>query len=328
VEDKDSEIGFIQALLKKLKEKQAWFIRTKNQALEKAEKLLESVEVELKADEVGSISLKWNQSKAVSNLRQSIVDLLKELGTGLIIIDELPVMLNRLMNADNGPQRVTDFLHWLRSIRQTPGNEVRWVFCGSIGLDSFAERLKLTKTINDLYSFPIGAFNEETATRFLIRIGHDNEFNLPIPIRTELLNQIGWPLPYYLQLVFRKLHAVCALQRKLAPDSNDLNSAFEQSAVHSNLGTWMERLDEQLDANDAYLTKSLLDTLSKKSDGFKRSNLEQHLLKLNVTPDSVKDKASEILKMLERDGYLLSQNGKYAFRSPLLRMFWNNSRNL
>lgn len=54
--------------------------------------------------------------------------------------------------------------------------------------------------------------------------------------------------------------------------------------------------------------------------------LERELLKNGITPEKVKDKAAFLLKMLEKDGYILSNDKKYAFRSPLLRVYWYNSR--
>jgi len=106
----------------------------------------------------------------------------------------------------------------------------------------------------------------------------------------------------------------------------DVEPAFKLAAVHSNLGTWMERLDEQLTVEDARLAKSLLDLLSRQEKGRKRLLLEQHLGSMHVAPELIKDKATQLLKMLERDGYLLSESGVYAFRSPLLRTYWFNTR--
>ncbi|PMD86654.1 hypothetical protein BWI97_26200 [Siphonobacter sp. BAB-5405] len=108
--------------------------------------------------------------------------------------------------------------------------------------------------------------------------------------------------------------------------SEDLAQAFEQAANESNLSTWLERLSDQLSPEDARLAKALLDALSRKATGLKRSQLEQILAKHNVALEQIKDKSTELLRMLESDGYLLHQQGLYGFRSPLLRMFWYKTR--
>ena len=80
-------MGFIRALVEKLKNEKNWFARTKDQTFEKIEKLIEAVEIELKVSEAGSITLKRSQSKAVSNVKDSMIALLQAMGTGIIIID-------------------------------------------------------------------------------------------------------------------------------------------------------------------------------------------------------------------------------------------------
>jgi AAA+ ATPase superfamily predicted ATPase len=306
VESEDSEISFLRVFVDGLKEQKNWFGKTKDSTFSKLGDLLQSMEVELKAESVGSMTVKWSQTKA-TDLKAQLLDLLRLMGDGLIVIDELPILLNRIAKSENGKQRAESFLHWLRSFRQLPGVHIRWVFCGSIGLDSFTERMGVVKTINDLYGFPLGAFTPEVADQFLEKLGRDNNLPLSIDVRQEITRLTGWPLPYYLQLLFSKLKAINRLKGGtgiILPA--DVAPAFAQAAVHSNLGTWMERLDEQLTVDDARLAKGILDLLSRQEKGRKRSLLEQQLSTSHVPTEAIKDKATQLLKMLERDGYLLS----------------------
>ena len=96
----------------------------------------------------------WNRSFARS--KKATIEV-------LIAIDELPEFLLTLQKADDGPNRVTAFLHWLRELRQTFRKKIRWVFLGSIGLDNFVEDQKLQKLINDLQVFTLEAFSAEEA---------------------------------------------------------------------------------------------------------------------------------------------------------------------
>ncbi|SOD98411.1 ATP-binding protein [Spirosoma fluviale] len=326
VEGEENEIGFVRLFVEGLKEQKNWFEKTKDNTFKTLSSLLQSLELEVKADDVGSMTVKWNQAKT-ADLKTQLLDLLRTMEDGLIVIDELPILLNRIAKAENGKQRAESFLHWLRSFRQLPGLRIRWVFCGSIGLDSFTERMGVVKTINDLYGFPLGAFTPKVADQFLERLGQDNSLPLSPAVRQEIVTLTGWPLPYYLQLLFSKLksaHRIQGLSSVVTVE--DVAPAFSKAAVHSNLGTWMERLDEQLTDEDARLAKGILDLLSRQQKGRKRSLLEQHLGALRVAPENIKDKATQLLKMLERDGYLLSQEGTYAFRSPLLRTYWFTTR--
>jgi hypothetical protein len=109
----------------------------------------------------------------------------------LIAIDELPEFLLTLQKAEDGPRRVTAFLHWLRELRQTYRKKIRWLFLGSIGLDNFVEDQKLQKLINDLQVFTLEAFSTEEAHAFLKKLGESNE--LPLPSKMpNALRSFAW----------------------------------------------------------------------------------------------------------------------------------------
>lgn len=327
VEGEDGEVGFVRQLVEGLKEQKNWIGKAKDSTVKAVTNMLQSLELEVKADDIGSVKINWNQTKA-TDLKVQLAELLRQMGDGLIVIDELPVMLNRMANAENGKKRTESFLHWLRAFRQLPDVQVRWVFCGSIGLDSFTERMGVVKTINDLYDFPLGAFTPTTADLFLNELGQAEQIQLPPDVRQEIVRQVGWPLPYYLQLIFSKLKII-ARSKGLQQGATvaDVTIAFAQAANYSKLSTWQERLDEQLSLDDARLAKGVLDMLCRQEKGRKRAHIEQHMVTVLHTPiDAAKDNTAKLLKMLERDGYLITEAGIYAFRSPLLRIYWFNSR--
>src|SRR5205823_4745988 len=89
----------------------------------------------------------------------------------LVAVDELPIFLARLDKEDNGPKRVENILHTLRSARQAGQSVVRWVVCGSIGLDSFVESRRLAGTVNDFKVETLGAYEDKTAVEFLQKLG-------------------------------------------------------------------------------------------------------------------------------------------------------------
>ena len=144
-----------------------------------------------------------------STLRTVLESVFRKIEDGenevLIAIDELPEFLLTLQKAEDGPNRVTALLHWLRELRQTFRKNIRWVFLGSIGLENFVEDQKLQKLINDLQIFPLEAFSAEEADSFLIRLGASNDLALEKAERDEIIRRVGWPLAYHLHLVFHEL---------------------------------------------------------------------------------------------------------------------------
>lgn len=86
------------------------------------------------------------EAAGTSTIRSLITSLLHNIesqpnaGTALVAVDELPEFLLILERQQNGPQRVSEFLHWLRALRQEFSQRIRSIFLGSIGLDTFVDQ--------------------------------------------------------------------------------------------------------------------------------------------------------------------------------------------
>lgn len=242
----------------------------------------------------------------------------------LVVIDEMPELLLALSRDEHGAERVTRLLHWLRSLRQTYRRYVRWIFLGSIGLDSFVDDRNLRKTINDLTPMSLDALAPDEAELFLTRLGESNGLPLSPETRALIIERVGWPLPHHLQIVFHALVDSGATRA----DAAAVDKAFAHLLLPGNISqfdTWRQRLDEQFGQSDAAAAKDILRHLSGYSDGRKRAQVLNALMarRANADPASVEDQLSRLLLMLQRDGYLLQRAGRYAFRSFLLREYWH-----
>jgi uncharacterized protein len=256
-----------------------------------------------------------------STLRKVLESVFRNIEDGdhqvLIAIDELPEFLLTLQKADHGSERVTAFLHWLRELRQTFHKKIRWVFLGSIGLESFVADQKLQKLINDLQVFTLEAFSAEEADAFLTSLGTSNGLALEMTEREEIIRRVGWPLPYHLHLVFHELRDL---------PSRSISAAFDSLLEPQKLSyfdTWHERIEVQFSPSDNAACKTILRHLCKHPAGRKRQQLHAALM-ANTSADAehVKEQLYRLLIVLERDGYLHETGGRYAFRSFLLREYW------
>ena len=242
----------------------------------------------------------------------------------LLAIDEMPELLFALLRQEHGQDRVSRLLHWLRSLRQTYRRNIRWIFLGSIGLDSFVEERNLGKTINDLTPMSLEALTEEEAHAFLIALGESNDLLLDEAERSAIIAKVGWPLPHHLQIVFHALVDTGA--RKSGTLS--VEAAFRELLKPANLSrfdTWRQRLDEQFSTPDARTAKDILRHLCQHPEGRSREQMLNALMSTRQNADAaaVEDVLARMLLMLQRDGYILEKNGFYAFRSFLLREYWN-----
>jgi uncharacterized protein len=263
-----------------------------------------------------------------STLGRAVESIFRRIESGgkpvLLVIDEMPELLLAMARDEHGTERVSRLLHWLRALRQTYRQNVRWILLGSIGLDSFVDDRNLRKAINDLTPLNLEALDTEEADSFLSQLGESNGLPLSAEQRALIIDHVGWPLPHHLQIVFHALIDSGAIQA----DATSVDAAFAHLLQPNNLSqfdTWRQRLEEQFGQSDATAAKDILRHLCQHAGGRERAQVLNALMSTRQTADpaAVEDQLARLLLMLQRDGYLLESAGRYAFRSFLLREYWH-----
>lgn len=242
-------------------------------------------------------------------------------GKTLIQVDELPVFALKLLNRANDSEqaRIREFLYWLRRLRQNYLH-VRWMLAGSIGLDTVASRLNIADSINDLRIETLGAFDESTSNALLIALASRYQVELDEPVRAHILTRVGWLIPYYLQLVFNKL------RDWKHPRKCDVDKAVDMLLDSHHKGVfdyWRQRLRDELGRPDADYAQGLLHRACHTPAGIRRTVFQQALAALISDADAREDKLRYLLDVLENDGYLVEEEKRWRFRSPLLREYWS-----
>jgi hypothetical protein len=319
LEEVKSEEDFVKKFIEELTNRD-WWSRIMKKSGGKISEILESIKPSIEY-EGARATLEWKSSKSdvYENLKK-LVDHEKET---LIMVDELTVLLSSFIENDpiEGKKNVEFFLNWLRSFRQVSGTKIRWIFCSSVGIDNFTSQHNLSYTFNDVDPYPIGAFKREKAKELLLELAKSDKIILSEEVIEYKLDKLGWLLPYFIQILFFKFyHLVQVEDREIAIETVD--EAYNLLISEKHLNTWEERLNEynQLEV----YARELLKRLSDNKDGESRSVLFSFLntkIKNQEKTDSI---LSKLLYMLQNDGYLIEDELKYTFRSPLLRDFWFN----
>ena len=239
----------------------------------------------------------------------------------LIVIDELTIYLNHLLTpqkSDEGREKVEFFLEWLRSFRQT--TKARWILCSSIGIENFASLNQLSKHLNDFHAFPIGAFSEDEAKDFISRLDVDEKVQFSREHIQYILDKLVWHLPFFIQILVEKINFLIYVEGKQLSEGL-IDEAYNRLITESYFNTWDERLKEYNEFE--YNARRILRQCAL-ADGESREVLLAGVtVKKNVDEiDKIDTVLSRLLSMLQNDGYLLECEGKYIFRSPLLRDFW------
>jgi AAA+ ATPase superfamily predicted ATPase len=332
VQEVESESAFILKLLKATSE-----VKSSEGVFEKLRKgPLGRFVRRIRKAGVASASIEWADAAEASwkELGEKFQESLEGLeGHWLFLVDEVPIFVLSLLRQDPSGERARHFLNWFRSLRTRPqgSGRVRWFLAGSIGLDTVTSRSKMGDTINDLKVIHLGPFEPQTADRFLAELGKSYRLPLSPELRQEILRRVGWPIPYYLQLMFSELKELSPqdlaaaggvetsepeplvdqlIQRLLAPEKK----------VYFDY--WRQRLEEELGQPDSEYAVALLNAAAKDPVGAGRETLLQILTDRVSEPFAAQERLRYLLDVLEIDGYLVESKGRYEFRSPLLKEFW------
>ncbi len=236
-------------------------------------------------------------------------------GRTLVLLDELPVVLARLLRQPQTTSGVSPLLYALRTVRQQVTG-VRWVFAGSVGLDDLARRYGLTDTINDLSVFSLGAFSNEEAHTFLSELAAHRGTTFTPGTIEHILSSMGWPLPYFLQLTIASLPERAVIDEEAAERA--LSDAIE--AAHG-MVHWRDRLQSLLSDEDYLVFRRVLTRASEPS-GVTRDVLSVLVAEQAASAGDAERLESTLHELALRDGYLIYEAGRYQFRSDFFRRWW------
>jgi hypothetical protein len=248
-----------------------------------------------------------------------------------VCLDELPIMLTRLLGGKTDPdyqQRHKEadvFLSWLRSIMGTHQGALRFIICGSIGLEPILKRHGLSHTITQLRPFVLDPWDRQTARDCLTALSARNNIALPDPICEKMLDHLGVYIPHHVQMFFGHLHEDCVKRNAHEASIDDVDRVYHKSLLstrgHAELADYEERLLRVLERESVPLALDLLTEAAVKG-GFtaETAALLAERNRLGAKDETIR----EVIEILQHDGYLErdERTGEWRFISHLLRDWW------
>jgi hypothetical protein len=303
-----TESEFVKLFKEELKSAKWW-----NKAGDFVVKIFDSIQF----DKISISIAEWR-----NDTYRQIRHVIENTGDILIVIDELTIFLDHLLRQEDGKEKVEFFLEWLRKFRQKSRIKVRWIFCSSVGIENFASMHQLSKHLNDIHPFPIGAFSVDEAKDFISRLDVDEKAQFTKEHIQHILDKLVWHLPFFIKLLVEKInYLICIDGRCLSNDTID--DAYNRLLIENKkeFSTWDKRLKYYYDFEDN--ARKILDLCTLPA-GRSRKDLLANLSTPTSDMEKIETTLAKLLDMLKNDGYLAEYNGKYVFRSPLLRDFWHN----
>ena len=97
----------------------------------------------------------------------------------LLVIDELPIFLKRMIDVDGNVRRVDEFLSWLRGVHQTLGKDCPvFIVSGSIGLEPLVRRLGMPDRINHLHPYRLGPWGRDISVECFERLAQSDGLSI------------------------------------------------------------------------------------------------------------------------------------------------------
>lgn len=315
LEETTTEEGFLRLVIEAFKENGIW-----KQLAEGMSKGLVSVLDRIEKISLGPVDLNIGKREEQEDLYKNLKELIKHDEDTFIVVDELTLFLGILNKSENGAEKVAFILNWLRSLRQVSKTNVRWLFCGSVGLRNFTSAMNLGYTINDLMEFGLGELSREEAKGLLSGLCKSEDMEMSEELINYTLDKLHWNIPYFIQVIFSKLAE--EYEDEVTKESIDI--AYNKLCSENYLSTWSERLSEYREFEVP--ARQILKSLSTQPAGMERDAM-LNILMTGQDASRVEEidyLLSKVLEMLENDGYILKMDSIRAFRSPLLRDYWFN----
>ena len=244
----------------------------------------------------------------------------------LLVIDELPIFLKRMLRDHGGAARVDEFLSWFRGVLQGFDNRSPvLIVSGSIGLAPLVRRLGISDRINHLDPFRLGPWSQEASVACFDRLAQSNGLQVEEGVSQAVYDTLGLGIPHHIQSFFARLREFALMRERNRVTVADVATVYHTSllgpAGQNDLIHYETRLKDGLDDEGFSMAMEILAEASTQ-DVFTpaaQSCLEQLYTR---TVDDARGCIAGALEVLNHDGYLEAVDQGYAFPSRLLNDWW------
>ena len=241
----------------------------------------------------------------------------------LLVIDELPIFLLRMLRDDEGAGRVDEFLSWLRGVFQGRGDRSPvLIVSGSIGLAPLVQRLGIPDRINHLYPFRLGPWSREASVECFERLAQSNGLLIEDGVSNAVYERLGIGIPHHVQCFFARLQDFTAMARRDRVTVEDVAEVYRTELLgpsgQSDLAHYETRLRNALDEQSHRIALEILAEAATQDVFTHRARrcLERRYSHVAEDADL---RTGEVLDVLMHDGYLEVRDDGHRIPFRLLK---------
>ena len=150
----------------------------------------------------------------------------------LLVIDELPIFLKRMLLNDGDARGVDEFMTWLRGVLQALGDDSPvLILSGSIGLEPLMRRLGLPDRINHLYPFRLGPWNRDTSTECFEYLSKNYGISVEAGVAEAVYEALGVGIPHHVQSFFARLRDCAMMQERERITVEDVGEVYRNALL-------------------------------------------------------------------------------------------------
>ena len=145
----------------------------------------------------------------------------------LLVIDELPIFLMRMLRDDEGVRRVDEFLSWLRGVFQgIDGRSPVLVVSGSIGLAPLVQRIGIPDRINYLYPYRLGPWDRPASVECFRLLANSYGLRTEDGVADAVYEALGIGIPHHVQSYFAHLHDFAVMRNLVRVTVEDVAEVY------------------------------------------------------------------------------------------------------
>ena len=257
-----------------------------------------------------------------------------------LAIDELPILVNRLLKGDgyregrdygitSERRRAADeLLSWLRKNGQMHRGRICMILSGSVSLEPILQQAGLSAHANIFSPFDLKPWDRETAMACLGALGETYGLDLPQAVRQDMCRRLRCQIPHHVQRFFDTLHEDLRRAGRRSASPEDVERVYDNEMLgirgQMDLEPYESRLRMVLGSEGYRAALEMLTEAAVNGGRLRGDAIGRHRESFAAEAGAGADPLpiEDVLHVLEHDGYLARQGDGYRFVSGLLEDWW------
>ena len=244
----------------------------------------------------------------------------------LLVIDELPIFLKRMLHHDGAARRVDEFLSWLRGAIQSLGDRGPvFIVSGSIGLQPLVHRLGIPDRINHFYPIRLQPWDRATSVECFERLADGEGLRVEDGVADAVYGALGLGIPHHVQSFFARIRDFATLRGTRAVTVEDVQRVYQTGLLgpfgQNDLVHYETRLKDGLDdetfsiAMEILAEAATLGAFTRRARRYLEGQYEELV-------NDIRGRVADAIEILVHDGYIEDGENGHRFPSRLLRDWW------